>query len=47
MASGVIFLMYLASRLLALALLPGHLRLDQAPVKDLVVKDFLTGFLNP
>ena len=47
MVSGVIFLMYLAPRLLALALLSGHLRLDQAPVKDLVVKGSLTSFLNP
>jgi hypothetical protein len=35
MVSGVIILMYLASRLLALALLSGHMRLDQAPVKRL------------
>ena len=44
---GVVYLAYLATKLIRSALHPGHLSLAQTPGDALVRRGFLTSFLNP
>jgi len=44
---GVVYLAYLAMKLIRSALRPGHLSLAQTPDNALVRRGFLTSFLNP